>query len=84
MIKVSLYFSLSLSNLIMLIIILYPQDLSEESSRSYHKRVSIVETIAKVRSCVLMLDLECDDLIVEMIEHFMKSVRYAICCRLQT
>lgn len=51
------------------------EDLSDESSRSYRKRVSIIETIAKVRSCVLMLDLECDDLIVEMFEHFMKSVR---------
>ncbi|PWA86106.1 Armadillo-like helical [Artemisia annua] len=51
------------------------EDLSDESSRSYRKRVSIIETIAKVKSCVIMLDLECDDLIVEMFEHFMKSVR---------
>ncbi|GJY35778.1 PH-interacting protein, partial [Tanacetum coccineum] len=50
------------------------EDLSDESGRSYRKRVSIVENIAKVKSCLIMLDLECDDLIVEMFEHFMKSV----------
>nr|GEV55843.1 reverse transcriptase domain-containing protein [Tanacetum cinerariifolium] len=50
------------------------EDLSDESSRTYPKRVSIVENIVKVKSCLIVLDLECDDLIVEMFEHFMKSV----------
>nr|GEW61021.1 PH-interacting protein [Tanacetum cinerariifolium] len=50
------------------------EDLSDESSLSYPKRVSIVENIAKVKACLIVLDLECDDLIVEMFEHFMKSV----------
>nr|GEY63383.1 hypothetical protein [Tanacetum cinerariifolium] len=50
------------------------EDLSDESSRSYPKRVSIVENIAKVKSCLIVLELECDDLMVEMFEHFMKSV----------
>ncbi|MFS7950618.1 putative sister chromatid cohesion protein Pds5 [Helianthus anomalus] len=45
------------------------------SSRSYAKRASLLETASKVRSCVIMLDLECDALIVEMFEHFLKSVR---------
>ncbi|KVH89310.1 hypothetical protein Ccrd_008702, partial [Cynara cardunculus var. scolymus] len=38
------------------------------------RRASILETVSKVRSCVIMLDLECDGLIVEMFEHFPKSV----------
>jgi membrane protein involved in colicin uptake len=50
-------------------------NLSDKSSRSYNKMVSILETVAKVRSCVVMLDLECDDLIVEMFQHFLKSIR---------
>nr|GEY58056.1 bromodomain and WD repeat-containing protein 3 isoform X1 [Tanacetum cinerariifolium] len=50
------------------------EDLSDESSRSYPKRVSIVKNIVKVNSCLIVLDLECDDLIVEMFKHFMKSV----------
>ncbi|KAI3690114.1 hypothetical protein L2E82_48089 [Cichorium intybus] len=51
------------------------EDLADQSSRSYTKRASILETVSKVRSCVIMLDLECDGLIVEMFEHFLRSVR---------
>lgn len=51
------------------------EHLADKSSRSYEKRASILETVSKVRSCVIMLDLECDGLIVEMFEHFLKSVR---------
>lgn len=53
------------------------EDLSDRDSRSYEKRASILETVAKVRSCVVMLDLECDGLIVEMFQHFLNSVRYS-------
>lgn len=49
--------------------------LDDISSRSYTKRVSILETVAKVRSCVVMLDLECDALILEMFQHFLKTLR---------
>ncbi|GAB4854688.1 hypothetical protein Ancab_023270 [Ancistrocladus abbreviatus] len=51
------------------------EKLYDDSSRSYYKRVLILETMAKVRSCVVMLDLECDALIVEMFQHFLRSVR---------
>ncbi|XP_049933281.1 sister chromatid cohesion protein PDS5 homolog C isoform X2 [Nymphaea colorata] len=51
------------------------EDLSETSTPSFAKRVLILETVAKVRSCVVMLDLECDDLIVEMFRHFCKAIR---------
>ncbi|XP_052209614.1 sister chromatid cohesion protein PDS5 homolog C-like [Diospyros lotus] len=51
------------------------QNLSDNTSRSYNKRTLILETVAKVRSCVVMLDLECDSLIVEMFQHFLKSIR---------
>ncbi|KAF8400534.1 hypothetical protein HHK36_013833 [Tetracentron sinense] len=49
--------------------------LYDTSSRSYSKRVSMLETVAKVRSCVVMLDLECDALIIEMFQHFLKAIR---------
>lgn len=49
--------------------------LSDMSSRSYDKRASILETVAKVRSCVVMLDLECEALISEMFQHFLSSIR---------
>ncbi|KAL4565214.1 hypothetical protein LXL04_029300 [Taraxacum kok-saghyz] len=51
------------------------EGLADQSSRSYNKRASILETVSKVRSCVIMLDLECEGLIVEMFEYFLRSVR---------
>lgn len=51
------------------------ENLVDKSSRSYAKRTSILETVAKVRSCVVMLDLECDVLIIEMFQHFLKAIR---------
>ena len=42
----------------------------------YHtKEVSILDTVAKVRSCLVMLELECDALIVEMFQIFFKIIR---------
>ncbi|XP_057803846.1 LOW QUALITY PROTEIN: sister chromatid cohesion protein PDS5 homolog C-like [Salvia miltiorrhiza] len=51
------------------------ENLSDVSSRSHEKRVTILETVAKVRSCVIMLDLECDQMIVDMFQHFLKAIR---------
>lgn len=51
------------------------EGLDDMSCRSFQKRVSILETVAKVRSCVVMLDLECDDLILQMFHHFLKTIR---------
>ncbi|XP_017700030.2 uncharacterized protein LOC103714235 isoform X2 [Phoenix dactylifera] len=51
------------------------EKLDDVSSRSYSRRVSILETVAKVRSCVVMLDLECDALILEMFHHFLSTIR---------
>ncbi|GMJ07839.1 hypothetical protein like AT4G31880 [Hibiscus trionum] len=51
------------------------ENLSDKSSRSFIKRTSILETVAKVRSCVVMLDLECDALTVKMFQHFLKAIR---------
>ncbi|KAF8035749.1 hypothetical protein BT93_C1699 [Corymbia citriodora subsp. variegata] len=51
------------------------ENLYDKSSRSYTRRASILETVAKVRSCVVMLDLECDALVVEMFQHLLNSIR---------
>ena len=42
------------------------ENMSHVSTRSYKKVVSILDTIAKVKLCLVMLDLECDALVVEM------------------
>ncbi|KAJ0262912.1 Transcriptional regulator [Hirschfeldia incana] len=51
------------------------ENLPDYYSRSYSKRISILETVAKVRSCVVMLDLECDSLLIEMFHNFLKAIR---------
>ncbi|KAL9677720.1 hypothetical protein QQ045_005955 [Rhodiola kirilowii] len=52
------------------------EGLSDNSSKSFVKRVSILETVARVRSCAVLLDLECDSLVVEMFRNFYKCIRY--------
>jgi hypothetical protein len=52
--------------------------LDEVESPLFAKRVSMLETVAKVRSCVLMLDLDCDDLILDTFNHFFSTVRYVM------
>lgn len=49
--------------------------LNEKESRFFDKRLKILESVATVRSCVVMLDLECDDLIREMFQTFFQTVR---------
>ncbi|KAH6757885.1 hypothetical protein C2S52_023207 [Perilla frutescens var. hirtella] len=51
------------------------ENLADVSSRSHEKRATILETVAKVRSCVIMLDLECDQMIVDMFQYFLKAIR---------
>ncbi|KAE7997235.1 hypothetical protein FH972_001885 [Carpinus fangiana] len=51
------------------------EKLSHVSGRCYTKAVSILDTVAKVRSCLVMLDLECDALVVEMFQNFLKVIR---------
>ncbi|KAI5585679.1 hypothetical protein BDE02_06G161400 [Populus trichocarpa] len=51
------------------------ENISDTSSPSYHKRVLILEKFANVRSCVLMVDLQCYSLIMEMFKHFLTNIR---------
>ncbi|GFZ17241.1 Tudor/PWWP/MBT superfamily protein [Actinidia rufa] len=51
------------------------EKLSLASGRCYTKAVSILGTFATVRSCLVMLDLECDELIVEMFQLFLNATR---------
>ncbi|KAF7843194.1 Sister chromatid cohesion protein PDS5 isogeny B-B [Senna tora] len=51
------------------------EKLSDVSGRCYEKAISIVDNVARVRSCLLMLDLECDDLMIEMFQHFLRVIR---------
>lgn len=50
--------------------------LKDTSGPSFGRRVVILETLAKYRSCVVMLDLECDDLVTEMFSTFFAVARF--------
>ncbi|QHN75574.1 uncharacterized protein DS421_19g636470 [Arachis hypogaea] len=49
--------------------------LSDISGHYYEKVLSILDNVAKIRLCLVMLDLECDNLIIEMFQHFLRIVR---------
>uniref|UniRef100_A0A7N1A4M3 Uncharacterized protein n=1 Tax=Kalanchoe fedtschenkoi TaxID=63787 RepID=A0A7N1A4M3_KALFE len=51
------------------------EGLEDNSSKSFGKRASILEMVARVRSCAVLLDLECDGLIVDMFQNFYKCIR---------
>ena len=51
------------------------EKMDDKSSPSYNKRTTILEIVAKGRSCVVMLDLECDALVVENFQYFLRSTR---------
>lgn len=51
------------------------EKLSHDSGHCYTKAISVLDTVAKIRSSVMMLDLECDALIVEMFQHFLRVIR---------
>eukprot|EP00250_Pteridium_aquilinum_P011433 c20066_g1_i1 orf=108-4985(-) len=48
--------------------------LDETSSPHFERRVSILQAVATYKSCVVMLDLDCDDLIREMFQIFFSTV----------
>ena len=51
------------------------ENMSHMSTCFYKKVVSILDTIAKVKLYLVMLDLECDTLVVEMFQSFLKIIR---------
>jgi len=48
-------------------------DLDDMNSPSFSRRVSILDSVARVRCCVLMLDLDLDHMILDMFRHFFKT-----------
>ncbi|CAL5016081.1 unnamed protein product [Urochloa decumbens] len=49
-------------------------ELDDMNSPSFQRRVSILDSVARVRCCVLMLDLDLDHLILDMFRHFFKAI----------
>ena len=51
------------------------ENMPHVSTHSYKKVGSILDTIAKVKLCLVMLDLKCDALVVKMFQSFLKIIR---------
>ncbi|KAL3008278.1 hypothetical protein AAZX31_07G022500 [Glycine max] len=51
------------------------EKLSHISGRGYEKALTILDNANKVRLCLVMLDLECNDLVIEMFQHFLRYIR---------
>ncbi|XP_013590709.1 PREDICTED: VID27-like protein isoform X3 [Brassica oleracea var. oleracea] len=45
------------------------------SSGSYGKAEFVLDTVSRLNSCLVMLDLECDDLILQMFRIFLRVIR---------
>ncbi|CAN6439255.1 unnamed protein product [Victoria cruziana] len=50
-------------------------ELADTASPYFTRRVKILETVARVRCCVLMLDIGCNDLVLDMFNVFFSVVR---------
>ncbi|KAL9683642.1 hypothetical protein QQ045_015467 [Rhodiola kirilowii] len=50
-------------------------ELADITSPYFCKRVKILETVAELKCCLLMLDIGCEDLVVEMFTMFFSVVR---------
>lgn len=57
------------------VIVSLVKNLSVKSTQSYAKTISILETLAKVRLCALMMGLVCDGVIIEMFKYFVKAMK---------
>ncbi|KAF9608421.1 hypothetical protein IFM89_009787 [Coptis chinensis] len=50
-------------------------ELSDTKSPYFTRRVKILETVARLKCCLLMMDIGCDDLVLEMFNIFFSVVR---------
>ncbi|KAL9231968.1 hypothetical protein vseg_007124 [Gypsophila vaccaria] len=50
------------------------ENLSCQPGRCYSKAVLILQSVARLRSCVMLLDLDCDPLVTKLFEVFQKNI----------
>lgn len=53
------------------------EELDDIASPYFVRRANLLETVAKLRFCVVMLDTGCEDLILKMVKSFFSVVRFA-------
>lgn len=55
-------------------------DLADTASPFFSKRVKVLDTVAQLRCCVLMLEINCVGLVLEMFNVFFSVVRLKSMC----
>nr|GMD37378.1 DNA mismatch repair protein msh6 [Ipomoea batatas] len=50
------------------------EKLSNVKSHCYSKAAQILDNVSKVRACVMLLDLECDTMVVDIIKLFLRII----------
>ncbi|GFP92955.1 sister chromatid cohesion protein pds5 homolog b [Phtheirospermum japonicum] len=58
------------------------KELSSEPGSNYVRAHQILETLASVRSCLIMLDIEIDAMIVKMFQLFLNTIRSSHSCNI--
>ena len=53
------------------------KELADTKSAYFSRRVKILETVARCKCFVIMLDIDCNDLVMEMFNIFFSVVRSA-------
>ena len=53
-------------------------ELGDTANSLFSKRAKIVEIVAKLKCCVIMLDIECNDVVLDMFNTFFSVVRCVI------
>lgn len=52
-------------------------ELADTTSPYFSRRVKILETVSRCKCCVILLDIDCNDLVMEMFNIFFSVVRSA-------
>jgi sister-chromatid-cohesion protein PDS5 len=50
-------------------------DLADTANPLFAKRVKVLDTMAQLKCCILMLEIDCTDLVLEMFNVFFSVVR---------
>lgn len=66
---------LSFQDIFKLIVSIFAE-LADTASPHFSRRVKILETIARCKCCVIMLDIDCNDLVLETFNTFFSVVRW--------
>lgn len=63
-------------------------DLADTENSLFSKRVKVLDTVAQLKCCLLMLEIDCIDLVLEMFNVFFSAVRLrfisTFCCTLSS